>query len=358
MKKKIIAMFLTMMVIFGLVGCNQNTTSENTDDEAEAVEETSAVEDTDSEEETTETATITWSPSGTVDFVCPYGAGGGSDLCARNIASVMTEGGYCDANVVVQNLSGGGGLVGTTYVYGKVGDDMTLCTYAPGQLASAIANDSECQWDSITQIALLAYEEQTICVAAGQFEDLDDLIEYSKEHPGEITLGGCGVGNEDNVCVALLNEVTGSDFTYVLYDSAGDMLTAILGGHLTGGIFNPSECVSQVKSGDVDCLASFSADNLSNIDGFEGVPTCKELGYDIDFRMFRGVAGAPEMSEEALAYWVEVFRQVSEDPAWTEDYLAANGLIPAFMSGDELIEFMEEQYEVYYTVQTELGIIE
>lgn len=189
-----------------------------------------------------------WTPSGSVDFVCPYGAGGGSDVCARTIASVMTDGGYCDASVVVQNLSGGGGLVGTTYVYGKKGDDMTLCTYAPGQLASAIANNSECQWDSITQIALLAFEEQTICTAAGKFESLDALISYSKEHPGEVTIGGCGIGNEDNVCAALLNSVAGADVTYVLYDSAGDMMTAILGGHLTGGIFNPSECTAQVQS--------------------------------------------------------------------------------------------------------------
>ena len=302
-------------------------------------------------------AVKTWVPSGTVDFVCPYGAGGGSDVCARTIASVMTEGGYTDANVVVQNLSGGGGLVGTTYVYGKAGDDMTICTYAPGQMSSAIANNSECQWDSITQIALLAFEEQTICTAGGKFESLDDLIAYSKEHPGEVTIGGCGVGNEDNVCAALLNSVAGADVTYVLYDSAGDMMTAILGGHLMGGIFNPSECSAQVASGDVDCLASYSADGLEGIAGFEDAPTCKELGYDIDFRMFRGVAGAPDMSLEALAYWQETFRKVSEDPAWTEDYLASKGLIPAFMVGDELNAFLADQYETYYSVQKELGII-
>ena len=114
-----------------------------------------------------------WAPSGSIDFVCPYSAGGGSDIYARTLANVMSDGGYVDANIVVQNLSGGGGLVGTAYVYGKQGDNSTICTYAPGQLASAIANDSEYQWDDITQIAVLAYEDQTICTAAGAFESLD-----------------------------------------------------------------------------------------------------------------------------------------------------------------------------------------
>ena len=60
-----------------------------------------------------------WAPSGSIDFVCPYSAGGGSDIYARTLANVMSDGGYVDANIVVQNLSGGGGLVGTAYVYGK-----------------------------------------------------------------------------------------------------------------------------------------------------------------------------------------------------------------------------------------------
>ena len=226
----------------------------------------------------------------------------------------MSDGGYVDANIVVQNLSGGGGLVGTAYVYGKQGDNSTICTYAPGQLASAIANDSEYQWDDITQIAVLAYEDQTICTAAGAFESLDDLIAYSNEHPGEVTIGGCGVGNEDNVW-------------------------------------------AQLEAGGVDCLASFSAEPLENIQGFEEVPTCSELGYDIDFRMFRGLAGAPGMSDAALTYWQEVCRQVSEDPAWTEDYLLARGLTPAFIIGDDLTAFMEDQYETYYNAQKELGLI-
>ena len=69
-----------------------------------------------------------WAPSGSIDFVCPYSAGGGSDIYARTLANVMSDGGYVDANIVVQNLSGGGGLVGTAYVYGKQGDNSTICT--------------------------------------------------------------------------------------------------------------------------------------------------------------------------------------------------------------------------------------
>ena len=115
--------------------------------------------------------------------------------------------------------------------------------------------------------------------------------------------------------------------------------------------------LDKLEAGGVDCLASFSAEPLENIQGFEEVPTCSELGYDIDFRMFRGLAGAPGMSDAALTYWQEVCRQVSEDPAWTEDYLLARGLTPAFIIGDDLTAFMEDQYETYYNAQKELGLM-
>ena len=162
---------------------------------------------------------------------------------------------------------------------------------------------------------------------------------------------------------------TGIGFSNIMYSAAFMMafsiiiatvllaMISLIADPETGGIFNPSECQAQLEAGGVDCLASFSAEPLENIQGFEEVPTCSELGYDIDFRMFRGLAGAPGMSDAALTYWQEVCRQVSEDPAWTEDYLLARGLTPAFIIGDDLTAFMEDQYETYYNAQKELGLI-
>ena len=341
MMKRVLSAFLASLMALCLVACGNTADTPSADDPSSG-----------------EAGTSAWKPSGTIDFVCPYSAGGGSDVCARTIASVMKDGGYCgSANPVVQNLSGGGGLVGTSYVFGKAGDDMTLCTYAPGQLGAAIANNSECGWDALTQLCILALEEQTIVTQPGMFEDLQDLIDYSKEHPGEVVIAGTTLGNEDHMCVEMLNKKAGADITYVTYDSAGDIMTAILGGHITGGICNPSECNAQVISGDVDCLASFGENDINYISGFEEVPTVMSYGYDINFVMFRGMAGAPDMSSEAKEFWVEALRKVSEDPAWTEDYVASKGLTPTFIAGDELTEFLQNQYDLYYNLQKEIGLI-
>ena len=339
--KKLIAILMACLMVFGLAAC----TSSN--------EPAAPAEPSTEPEPAAEPAA--WTPSGSIDFVCPYSAGGGSDVCARTIAEVMGK--YCDSTAVVQNLSGGGGLVGTSYVYGKAGDNMTLCTYAPGQLSAAIVQNAECAWDKLTLVCLLATEEQTLVVQPGKFADLNEFIQYSKDHPGEVTVAGTTIGNEDHMCVEMLNRVAGANITYVTYDSAGDIMTALLGGHITGGICNPSEDHAQVKSGDVDCLCSFGENDIHYIAGFEEVPTAKSYGYDINFVMFRGVAAPPGMSDEALAYWVETFSKVAEDPAWTEDYIGSKGLTPAFMAGDELQAFMKAQYDAYYELEKAVGLI-
>lgn len=349
--RKIVALILALALVFGLAACGEGSTGSSGNDNSADSPENGANAPAESEDE----PEAAWEPKGSIDFVCPYSAGGGSDVCARTIASIM--GNYCPANCVVQNLTGGGGLVGTSYVYGKKGDDMTLCTYAPGQLGSAIANSSECGWDAMTQICVLALEEQTLVVQPGKFKDLQDLIDYSVAHPGEVTLAGTSFGNEDHMCVEMLNRVAGANVTYVTYDSAGDIITAILGGHITGGICNPSEDTSQVNAGTLDCLCSFGEDDIHYIAGFENVPTAKSYGYDIVFTMFRGIAGPPGMSDEALAYWVDVFKQVSEDPAWTDDYVAAKGLKPVFIVGEELQTFLQNQYDMYYDLQKSIGLI-
>lgn len=346
--KRLFALLLASMMLLSLAACGQKS---ETPAETDQPTDSAPAESPDA----APAEASGWEPAGSIDFVCPYSAGGGSDVCARTIASVM--GNYTSANAVVQNLSGGGGLVGTSYVVGKAGDDMTLATYAPGQISNSIANNPDCTWDKVTQLAVLALEEQTLTVQPGKFKDLNDLIEYSKAHPGEVTIAGTTYGNEDHMCVELLNKNAGANLTYVTYDSAGDILTAILGGHITGGICNPSENSSYVLNGDVDVLCSFSANDIHYIEGFEEVPTAKSYGYDIDFVMFRGVIGAPGMSEEAKAYWVDLLEKVSEDPAWVDDYVNARGLTPYFLAGDELMEFMKNQNDSYEQLMKDVGLL-
>ena len=131
------------------------------------------------------------------------------------------------------------------------------------------------------------------------------------------------MGNEDNVCALMLNEVAGANVTYVLYDSAGDILTAILGGHLTAASSIPPSARPSWRPAAWTAWHPSAPSLWRTSRALRNSPPALSWDMTSTFRMFRGLAGAPGMSDAALTYWQEVCRQVSEDPAWTEDYLLA-----------------------------------
>lgn len=347
--KKFIALLLALTMLAALTACGSKT------EPAKAPETTAAPAKT---EETA--APATEAPSftlpGDVEYVVPFSAGGGSDLYSRTAANIMTENNLLGGRAVtVTNKPGGGGSVGDAYTVTKKGDGTTITAYVSAQITSPITKGTGITWDQLTPICNLALDEYTIGVAAtAEYKTVEEFIAYAKAHPGEITVGGSGVGTEDNLVTGLIEMYCDVDLEYIPYDSSGEVMTGVLGGHLCAGIFNPNEAISQYQAGEVLLLGAFGPERISVL---PDVPTFTELGYDkVQFQQFRGVFGAPNMDPAAVDYWVNVYSQVVEDPDWTEGYLAKNGLTGSFIYGDEFRTFLEGESAKYQAVLENLGL--
>ena len=132
-------------------------------------------------------------------------------------------------------------------------------------------------------------------------------------------------------------------------------MTAMLGGHISAGIYNPNEAISQYQAGDCTLLAAFGPERISVL---PDVPTFTELGYpDVQFQQFRGIFGPGNMSEDAVAFWVDVFGKVVQDDEWTQGYLAKNGLTGKFISGSEFSDFIDGEAAKYKEVLNTLGLL-
>ena len=79
-----------------------------------------------------------WKPTKPIEFVAPFAPGGGSDVLARSIASIIEGEKLCPVPLLVANKAGGSGLVGTTDVVQKKGDPHVLVTYIPVQAQAAL----------------------------------------------------------------------------------------------------------------------------------------------------------------------------------------------------------------------------
>ncbi len=83
-------------------------------------------------------------------------------------------------------------------------------------------------------------------------------------------------------------------------------------------------------------------------------PTFTELGHDYSYFMQRSVVGPPGMSDEAAAYYRDLFAKVYETPEW-QDYMKSKSLRGDFISGDELAAYWEEQRALHEKLLKDIG---
>ncbi len=296
-------------------------------------------------------------PDRPIEFVVPYSAGGGSDIIARTIADIVSKNKFSDQPITVINKPGGSGAVGNAYVFAKKGDKYTLMTMNSGHALSALVNKAEVTAAMMTPIANLAMDDVLIAVKADSpYKTFADLLKAVKEKPETVTIGGVGMGSEDHLCWGLINKETGSKFKWVAFNSSGDALAAVLGGHVDVGIFNPNEFAAQVQANKMRPIAAFSTARLKGI--FKDVPTFAELGYPkIAFQQFRSVLGPPDMPKEAVKFWSDTLKKVTETEQWKKDYCEKFMLTNRFMDADEYAKYHKAEEARLHQIAKDVGLV-
>jgi len=274
-----------------------------------------------------------WQPTKDIEFVVPSSPGGGSDLNARTISEFAQSEKFCPTTLKVVNKPGGSGAVSFSYVGAKKGDNHTLMVLHNGQDLGSYVLDWNVKAKDLTYLGTVAFDAQMLCAVAGsRFTDFKTAVELSKQ--GRVTYGGSHRGNTDHLSYIMANAQTGSKFNYVMFNSSGEVLSAMLGGHVDLGVLNPSECIGQVRAGKIIPLATYSSKREGG--DLANVPTFRELGYpDLVITDARAIAGPPDMSPEAVAFYETMLKKITELPKWQTNYIEKNFLTPVFLNSEE-----------------------
>jgi putative tricarboxylic transport membrane protein len=297
-----------------------------------------------------------WKPTKPIEFVAPFAPGGGSDVLARSIASIIEGEKLCPVPLLVANKAGGSGLVGTTAVAQQKGDPHVLLTFIPGQAQAAlVAGKGAPTFRELTLICNLALDEQLIVVKADSpFKTIRDIIAEAKKRPGELTIGGTGAGQDDQICQRLFERSAGIKFRYVPFKSGGECITALLGGHVNMIWANPPEFVPQWEAKMVRPVAVAKSTRMAD---FSDVPTLKEVGHDVTYFFYRGIAAAQNIPAEASAFYENMFKRMAESSAWKEKYLKKYMLSPNWMGSKEFAKVVAQNEEESKEILKDLGLL-
>ncbi|SEA79675.1 Tripartite-type tricarboxylate transporter, receptor component TctC [Thalassobacillus cyri] len=295
-------------------------------------------------------------PKKNIEFVAPASPGGGWDLTARSLEKVLTDEKLVKENINVVNKPGGGGEVGWKYLKSK--DAHTLAVNSSLVLTNNLLGQSELTHKQFTPIATLATEWQALAVPAdSKFKSATEFMEAIKKDPSKIKIGvGPGLGNDDHLSIvqaASEYDINPSKLNFLVYQGGGDVVTALLGGHVDAVTTSLSEVKDQHLAGKLRILA-VSSDKP--VEGLEDVPTWKEEGIDLVFPHWRGIMGPPDMTEAEIAYWDKKLSKMVETEQWKK-VLENNDWEGFYKNSEETKKFMKEQHDLYQRLVQESGLV-
>ena len=239
-----------------------------------------------------------------VTVVVPFAAGGGSDLLGRILAEHLRK--NLNQNVVVSNVVGAGGTVGTAQVARATPDGYTLLLHHIG-MSTAPALYKDLSFDpvrSFEPIGLFA-DSPFMLISHKDFapNNMREVVDYVKKHGDRVNFGTPGVGSGGHLCALLFEKEIGVKVTQLSYKGNFLALQDLLGGRLDLMCDSPPAAMGHIKSGAVKPYVMLGGRRL---DALPNLPTATEAGYrTLDLMsIWYGVwapAGTPKAVVERLS---------------------------------------------------------
>jgi putative tricarboxylic transport membrane protein len=294
-------------------------------------------------------AEAAWQPTKPIEFVVTSGPGGGTDNFARVVQAIIAKHKLTDQPIIVTNKGGGSGAEG--YIYAKtVPGDPSKVIFGTNNayLLPYVAKLAFTPAD-LTPVAALALDEFLLWVnGESEFKTAKDYLAAVKAKPETFKMGGSQSKDTDQTLTSMLEASAGVKFIYVPFQGGGAAATQLAGKHIDSNTNNPNENIGQWKAGQVKPLCVFSATRLpagpkvSGDMGWGDIPTCKDAGVAIDrFQMPRTVWLPAKVPADAVAFYTDMMKKVSETPEWKE-YIERTVQTGKFMAGAELKTFIAE----------------
>lgn len=296
-------------------------------------------------------------PSDDLEFIAPASPGGGWDATARAMKKVLNDESIVEQNMNVVNKPGGGGEVGWKYLEKQ--NPHTLSVNSSLVITNNLLGKSNLTYQDFTPLAILTTEWEAISVPKdSSIKNAEELMKQLKEDPKSLKIAVApGLGNDDHLSFVQAAKTYGVDVTkldFLVYESGGDVVSALLGGHVDVATMSVSEAKQQYQADKVDILAVSSEERLK---GLEEIPTWKEQGVDMVFPHWRGVMGPPDMTEEEIAYWDEKIQEMVETDAWKK-ILDNNEWQSFYKDSSETKKFLNEQNDMYSDLVKQSGLAE
>lgn len=250
-------------------------------------------------------------PDRAIKLIVPWAAGGDTDVIFRPLAPLLQK--YLGQPVVIANVGGASGTVGEREAAGAAPDGYTIfgahdfihSVYFGGMIDLKYSAAFE-------PVCMIASTPSVVTVGAKTpWKSFKDLVEDAKKRPGQIIVGA-SLGSTSQYSMALAAKAAGIQFKYVPYDGTAKRMNALLGGHIEVADSNLTQ-KGKVDAGLLRFLANMSEKRTT---GLEDVPTLKELGYNVEYSVNRGIMVPKGTPANVIAKLNDACAKATKEPEY------------------------------------------
>ena len=268
-------------------------------------------------------------PTHPITMIVPFPAGGPSDVVARIMADGMGK--HLGQQVVVENVGGAGGTLGTGRAADATADGYTILAASMGPMVSAPAFYPNLKYDPAKDFAPigLSANASAAIVAKNDFpaKDLKEFIAYVKKDGATVKQAHGGVGASSHMACLLFTSQLGIKPQLVPYRGTGPALNDLVGGHVDFFCEQVVSVAPAIKGGKIKAYA-VSDDERSP--ALPDVPSAKEAGApQYMFNIWSGIYAPKGAPKEVVDKLADALNKTLEDPETGKKLVTLGGTVPA-----------------------------
>jgi len=267
-------------------------------------------------------------PVRAITVVVPFPAGGPSDVVARIVTERM--GRTLGRQMVIENVAGAGGTLGSARVAAAQPDGYTLLAGSMGSHVAAPVLTPNVKYDSerdFEPIGLTAHAPAVI-VARKDFpaENLKDFVAYLKENAEKVKQAHGGIGASSHMACLLFNQALGIRPTPVAYRGTAPAMNDLVGGHVDFLCEQSVSVAEQIKAGAVKAYVVSANQRLAML---PDVPSAKEAGINYQMSIWAGIFAPKGTPREIITKLAAALDKSLDDSLVRNRLAELGGSIPA-----------------------------
>jgi len=289
-------------------------------------------------------------PTRPVRIIVPFGAGGSNDITTRALANVTEK--HLGRPIIIENITGGGGVVGAKAIVAAQPEGYTIGTTVPSMLIAPYLKKAtyDSSKDFTYIIAVMGFAYGVVVRKDAPWKTFEEFLADARANPGKISYGTPGVGTFQQLTMERIAKQQGITWVSVPFRGDPDAINSLLGGDIHA-VATTTSWAPYVESGDLRLLVTWGAERAKS---WPSVPTLKESGVDIVVSAPYGLAGPKGMDPKVVKILHDAFRKGMADPAFTAT-LARLNEDPFYLSMDAYRDFVTERLVEWKKMVEEVG---